>query len=93
MDPSQKSPRDMILDRFAAANVNTDNLAIEGEANAVRVTGSVPDKTERTRALAVLGDAQASGIHVTWDIDIHPTDTPAEDAPPSPDIRNPPEPA
>ena len=93
MDPSQKSPRDMILDRFAAANINSDQLAIEAAGGNVRVTGSVPTEAERGRALAVLGDMQAQGVRSTHEIHIRPADSAGEDAPPSPDIRYPPEPA
>jgi hypothetical protein len=93
MDPSRKSSRDMILDRFAAANINTDQLAIEAAADSVRITGSVPTEAERGRVLAVLGDMQAQGVRSTHEIHVRAVDNAGEDAPPSPDIRYPPEPA
>jgi hypothetical protein len=93
MAASQKPPREMIVDRLVAADINIDNLAIEAAGESVRVTGSVPTKAERDRVLAVLGDAQASGLRVGHEIEVRPGEIPAENEEPSADIRFPPEPA
>jgi hypothetical protein len=53
----------------------------------------VPTEAERDRALAVLGDAQASGLRVTHAIEVRPGETPAENEEAHADIRFPPEPA
>jgi hypothetical protein len=89
----QKSPRAMILDRFAAGYINIDTLAIEEAADSVRVTGSVQTEEERQRVLTVLGEAQAEGIRSTHKIEVRPTSSPNENAASISDIRNPPEPA
>jgi hypothetical protein len=93
MAASQKSPREMILDRLLAADVNTGNLAIEATGESVRVTGSVASESDRDRALAVLSSAQASGVRVSHAIEVRPGETPAENEEPSADNRFPPEPA
>lgn len=93
MAASQKSPREMILDRLLAADVNTGNLAIEAAGESVRVTGSVASESERDRALAVLSSAQASGVRVSQAIEVRPGETPAGNEEPSADNRFPPEPA
>ncbi|MFI5032184.1 MAG: hypothetical protein ACHQPH_15920 [Reyranellales bacterium] len=93
MDASQKSPREMIVDRLLAADVNTGNLAIEAAGGSVRVTGSVASESARDRALAVLSSAQASGVRVSHAIEVRPGETPAENEEPSADNRFPPEPA
>ena len=93
MATPQKSPREMIVDRLVAADINTDNLAIEAAGESVRVTGSVASEAARNRVLAVLGSAQASGIRVGHEIAIRPGETPAENEEPSADSRFPPEPA
>jgi hypothetical protein len=93
MAASQKSPREMILDRLLAADVNTGNLAIEAAGESVRVTGLVASKSDRDRALAVLSSAQASGVRVSHAIEVRPGETPAENEDPSADNRFPPEPA
>lgn len=93
MAAAQKSPREMIVDRLVAADINTDNLAIEAAGESVRVTGSVASEAERNRVLAVLGSARASGIRVRHEVEIRPGETPAENEEPSADIRFPPEPA
>lgn len=93
MAASQKPPREMIVDRLVAADVNTDNLAIEAAGDSVRVTGSVPTKAERDRVLAVLGDTQASGLQVGHKIEVRPGETPAENEESRADNRLPPEPA
>jgi hypothetical protein len=93
MAASQKSPREMILDRLLAADVNTGNLAIEAAGESVRVTGSVVSEGERERALAVLSSAQASGVRVSHAIEVRPGETPAENEEPRADNRFPPEPA
>ena len=90
---SQKSPRAMILDRFAAGYINIDSLAIEQAGDSVRVTGSVPTEDERQRALNLLGEAQAEGIRSTHAIEVRPTDKPRDEGASIPDIRYPPEPA
>jgi hypothetical protein len=93
MAASQKSPREMILNRLLAADVNTGNLAIEAAGESVRVTGSVASESDRDRALAVLSSAQASGVRVSHAIEVRPGETPAENEEPSADNRFPPEPA
>jgi hypothetical protein len=89
----QKSPRAMILDRFAAGYINIDTLAIEEAADSVRITGSVSTEEERQRALTILGEAQAEGIRSTHWIEVRPTSSPNDDGASISDIRNPPEPA
>jgi hypothetical protein len=89
----EKSPREMIVDRLVAADINTDSLAIEAAGDSVRVTGSVPTEAERNRVLAVLGDAQASGLRVTHALEVRPGETPAENEEAHADSRFPPEPA
>lgn len=83
----------MILDRLVAADINPANLAIEAAGESVRITGSVPTEAERERALVVLGDVQASGLHTTYEIHVRPGDTPAENEEARDDRRFPPEPA
>ncbi|MBS0541807.1 MAG: hypothetical protein JSR47_23790 [Proteobacteria bacterium] len=90
---TQKSPRGMILDRFAAGYINIDELAVEETGNGVRVTGSVPTEEERQRALNLLGEAQAEGIRSTHKIEVRPAKSPDNDAASISDLRNPPEPA
>lgn len=90
---SQKSPRAMILDRFAAAAINIDSLAIEETADSIRVTGSVPTETERQRVLAVLGDAQADGVRTTHAVEVRPAGKPRDEAASISALRDPPEPA
>ena len=89
----QKPPREMIVDRLVAADVNTDNLAIEAAGQSVRVTGSVASEAERNRAVAALSSAQASGVRVGHAIEVRPGETPAENEEPRTDNRFPPEPA
>ena len=89
----QKTPRAMILDRFAAANINIDRLAIEETAGSVRVTGAVPSAKEKMRVLAVLGDAQAAGVSSTHAVEVRPAENQRDAEAPSSDIRNPAEPA
>jgi hypothetical protein len=91
--PSQKSPRTMILDRFAAGYIDIANLAIEEAGDSVRVTGTVPSEDERQRALNLLGEARAEGIRSTHAIEVRPSDTPADEGASVTDIRYPPEPA
>jgi hypothetical protein len=93
MAASEKSPREMIVDRLVAADVNTDSLAIEAAGDSVRVTGSVPTDAEHIRALAALGDARASGLLVTHAIEVRPGETPAGNEEAHADSRFPPEPA
>jgi hypothetical protein len=93
MTSSQKSLRDMIVDRLVAADINTGSLAIEAAGESVRVTGSVRSEDERNRVIAVLNSAQASGVRVSHEIEIRPGETPARNEEPSADIRFPPEPA
>jgi hypothetical protein len=90
---SRKSPRTMILDRFAAGYIDIANLAIEEAGDSVRVTGSVPSEDERRRALNLLGEVQAEGIRSTHAIEVRPSDTPADEGASGTDIRYPPEPA
>ena len=90
---SPKSPRTMILDRFAAGYVTTHNLAIEEAGDSVRVTGTVPSEDERQRALNLLCEAQAEGIRSTHAIEVRPGGTPADEGASVADIRFPPEPA
>ena len=90
---SQKSPRVMILDRFAAGYINIDALAVEEAGDSVRVTGSVPTEQERQRVLSLLGEAQAEGIRSTHKIEVRPASSPNDDGASISDIRNPPEPA
>jgi hypothetical protein len=93
MAASEKSPREMIVDRLVAADVNTDSLAIEAASDSVRVTGSVPTDAEHIRVLAVLGDARASGLRVTHAVEVRSGETPAENEEAHADNRFPPEPA
>lgn len=93
MAASQKSPREMIVDRLVAADISTDNLAVEAAGESVRVTGSVASESERDRALAVLSGAQASGVRVGHAIEVRPGETPAKNEEPRADNRFPPEPA
>jgi hypothetical protein len=90
---AQKPSREMIVDRLVAANINTDNLAIEATGESVRITGSVPTEAERNRLLAVAGDAQAAGLQVMHRVEVRPGDRLAENEEPSADNRFPPEPA
>ncbi len=93
MADQQKTPRVMILDRFAASRINVDRLSIEETAGSVRVTGAVPTQEEMIRAIAVLGDAQAAGVTSTHDIEVRPAENQRDAEAPSPDILYPPEPA
>ena len=93
MADRQKSPREMIIDRFVAAGINMDRLAIEEAGGSVRITGAVSSRSECQRVAGVLGDAQAQGQLVTYDIEVRPAETPPDDEPPTPDLRSPPEPA
>jgi hypothetical protein len=93
MAESQKPPREMMVDRLVAADINTDNLAVEAAGESVRVTGSVPTEAERNRLLAVVGDARAAGLQVTHQVEVRPGDRPAENEEASADNRFPPEPA
>ncbi len=93
MDDFQKTPRVIILDRFAAAAINIDRLAVEEAGGSVRVTGAVPSAKEKMRVLAVLGDAQAAGINSTHAVEVRPAENQRDAEAPSADIRNPAEPA
>jgi hypothetical protein len=89
----RKSQRAMILDRFAAGYVNIDSLAIEETGESVRVTGSVPTEDERSRVVAILGEAQAEGVRSTHAIEVRPGGGRRDEAASVVDIRTPPEPA
>ena len=91
---SQKSPRVMILDRFAAGYINIDALAVEEAGDSVRVTGSVPTEQERQRVLSLLGEAQAEGIRSKRTRSRSGrASSPNDDGASISDLRNPPEPA
>jgi hypothetical protein len=88
-----KTPRDMILDRFAAAQIDINRLAIEGTADGVRVTGAVPNREELARIEEVLGDARASGVNVSHRIECQPAGVPQDNDSVDSKVGNPPEPA
>jgi hypothetical protein len=90
---TNKSPRAMILDRFAAGYVNIDRLSIEEAGDSVRVTGAVPTEEERQRVLNLLGEAQAEGIRSTHAIEVRPAASPDQEAASISDLRGPAEPA
>ena len=83
----------MIVDRLIAADINIDRLAVEEMATKVRVTGVVASEAEKVRALAVLGDAQATGIPCTYAIDVRPAERPTDNEEPGADLSNPAEPS
>jgi hypothetical protein len=93
MAMEQKSPSRMIVDRLIAADINIDRLAVEEMGPKVRVTGVVASESEKARALAVLGEAQASGTPCTHAIDVRPPERPTDSEEPDADIGNPAEPA
>jgi post-segregation antitoxin (ccd killing protein) len=88
-----KSPRDMILDRLAAAQIDINRLAVEAMANGVRVTGAVPNREELARIEEVLGDARAAGVNVSHRIEYQPAGVPQDDDSVDSKVGNPPEPA
>jgi len=89
----QKSPRRMIVDRLIAADINIDRLAVEEMGPKVRVTGVVASEAEKNRAVAALGEAQASGIPCSHSIEVRPPERPTDSEEPDADLGNPPEPA
>ena len=93
MDQTRKTSRDMILDRLSAARIAMHGLAVEQTGEEVRVTGAVPTKEERERALAVLQDAQALGIRVTCQVELRPDPNAQKEEPEDPTLRSPAEPA
>jgi hypothetical protein len=92
-----KSPREMILDRFAAASIDINRLAVEETSGpdgaGARVTGAVPNQAEVARANEVLNEAKAGGLNVKWKIECVPAGTPQDDDSVDEKIGNPPEPA
>jgi hypothetical protein len=93
MDQTQKTTRDMILDRLSAAQLAMHGLAIEQAGDQVRVTGTVPTVAERERAVAVMQEAQAQGIRATCRIEVRPDPNAQNEESEDPTLRAPAEPA
>ena len=93
MDQTQKTPRDMILDRLTAAQLGMHGLAVEQAGEQVRVTGSVPTAAQRDRALAVMQEAQAQGIRATCRIEVRPDPNAQKEESEDSTLRSPAEPA
>jgi len=95
MDQSQKTPRDMVIDRFTTAGIALGDLAIEamGEEG-VRVTGALPTAEERDRAVGVLREMQAQGLSATCRIEVRQQNQNAQkEEPGDPELRFPSDPA
>ena len=84
--------RERLVERRRAAG---DRLTVLGRvqlrSDLRRLAGT--ELRDRNVRGFVLGDVQAQGLLVTYDIEIRPAETPADDEPPSPDLRGPAEPA
>lgn len=98
MSQIQKTPRDMVLDRFTTAGIALGDLAIEPlvteKGEGVRVTGALAIAAERERAVGVLREMQAQGVHVSCHIETRQHDENVQkEKPGDPELRFPSDPA